>query len=460
MNHEGQTPRVRPAKNRITGEESIISIDTEQKHSADVSQTITAGCLAFYLLTVLWYTVGRREIGYYPAHFDFFWSYRLWFAGGNEYGRAIIANIAMFVPLGVLTAILLQRKRRSCFFLVFLLSLFFSACVETLQYTLLRGLFEFDDIFSNVIGAMSGAMIYLLLKRMVPERALRTVQYTAFVGIALICAALFFFLDKDGAGSISPLSQGVCFQTEDVSFEEDAVTLKGVCFWYDQRVDHPTIVLKSTRSGEEYALSTESGLPRGDVDRYFQSGRDYSGSGFAASGRGISREEEYEIILDYGFLRSIPTGVYLTGTDIHFVPQAGFKPLETRGTDLEDIVNNGFLRVYDPEHHIYVYLYDGSLYWIAEEGFCFVQDRITRLELMLWTTETEKLSERSQALGRQYDLTNVFFEMCELNGNFGQYRVCAKELPKSYAITSIKTGSYANGWIWQASFWPVFDFSQ
>ncbi len=436
-----------------------MSIEEERKHGAQLSQTVAACCFVFYLVTVLWYTVGKRETGYYPAQFELFWSFRLWFSGAKEYGRAIAANIAMFVPFGVLMAVLLQRPRRFGFLLVFLLSLLFSSCIEALQYTLLRGLFEFDDILSNVTGAMSGAACYWLLKRTAPARLLRTLEHVGYIAVLLVCAALFF-MDGNAVGALTPLCRGLCFQVEDITFQDDGVALKGVCFWYDQRADHPTLVLKSTESGKKYALSTESELPRGDVDVYFHSGRDYSRSGFTAAGRGISREEEYEIILDYGFFRSIPTGVYLTGTNLHFVPQAEFRPLETRGTDLEDVVNNGILRVYDPEHHICVYLHDGSLYWIAEEGFSFERQRATRLELMLWTTETEKLSERSRAMGRQYDLMGVFFEMSELTGNFGRYRVCAAELPKAYAITSIKTGCYANGWIWQKTFWPAFDFSQ
>ncbi len=145
--------------------------------------------------------------------------------------------------------------------------------------------------------------------------------------------------------------------------------------------------------------------------------------------------------------------------NIHYVPRAQFTPLKAENTDLEKIVTDGVLRLYDPADHIYVYFYEGSLYWIAEEGFDFQKNRATHLELFQWTTETEKLSEKSRAAGNAYDTIAVFFEKNELKGNFGAYRVCAKELKADYPISAILTGRYANGWIWKAVFWPVFSFS-
>ena len=60
------------------------------------------------------------------------------------------------------------------------------------------------------------------------------------------------------------------------------------------------------------------------------------------------------------------------------------------------IVKNGVLEEYNPNNHVYVYLYEGILYWVVEDGFKFEADGTTCIELVLCTTETEKLSEQSR----------------------------------------------------------------
>ena len=186
----------------------------------------------------------------------------------------------------------------------------------------------------------------------------------------------------------------------------------------------------------------------------------------------MDREEEYEIILDFGFFRDISTGVFLSvegdgssstrqaSVNIHFFSNDVVVPLRTEGTDLEEIVKNGVLEEYNPNNHVYVYLYEGTLYWIVEDGFKFEADGTTCIELVLCTTETEKLSAESLAAGKDFDSHPLVFEQYELQGHFGRYRVCAYELPERYHITLIRTGYYSRGWLWRKSFWPVFNFQR
>lgn len=406
-----------------------------------------------------------RSAGYYPAHFRLFWSYRLWFEGRWQYGRQILANVAMFVPFGFLISALSDVRRPRGFVCVFLGGAAFSLLIETTQYVTMRGCFEFDDVCSNTLGALLGILVFLAVRRWTPEKLLRGFLAAAGAGTLLICFGVFAFSKSSAGDSLVPLSQGLCFQVEDASCPDGELRLEGVCFWYDRGPKNCAVVLQSTRTGEQRPLQTETGFPRPDAAAYF--GMDSVKGGFRAEGTEIEPGEEYEIMLDFGLLRFLPTGVYLTveagpqGTvDIHSVPDSLFRPPETENTDLESIVSGGVLRVYDPANHIYVYFYEGSLYWIAEEGFDFDPDRSTHLELLMWTTEPEKLSARSREVGRTWDTLALFFEQNELDGNFGPYRVCAKELNANYPITSLRTGRYENGWVWQADFWPVFSFSK
>ncbi len=421
-------------------------------------------CLGIYLFAVLWYTLMRRSPGYYLSQYDLFWSYRLWFEGDWGYGKAILANIAMFIPFGfLLMALKKDAGGGKDLFLVFLLSLAFSALIETMQFTLMRGSFEFDDICNNASGAVLGALLFWLSKRFLPERIRHMLLCGACAGIMLFCFALFAFEDSSDSGSQLPLPQGMCFQIEEASLKDGRLETIGICFWYERDTADYTIVLQSTRTKERYALNTECSLPRPDVAAYFN--RDYLNVGFQAAGPQMDKEEEYEIILDFGFFRAIATGVYLSieqdaSVSIHYFSNDMVVPLRTKGTDLEEIVNDGVLKVYNPGYHVYVYLYEDCLYWIVEDGFKFEADGTTCLELVLCTTEKERLSAESLAAGKDFDSFPVIFEQCEMQGDFGRYRVCARELPTDYPITLIRTGYYSKGWVWRKSFWPVFDFQQ
>ena len=429
------------------------------KSHARPGRGIPAICLTLYLLAVLWYTVGRRSVGYYPSETAFFWSYRLWFEGNRKLGLAIIANIAMFVPFGFLVSALIRGKESLSW--VLLAALAFSSLIETAQFVLMRGSLEFDDIFNNVCGALLGALCFLPLRRLLPENRLRALLSFICAGIALSCLAVFLFSTGGDHVSMTPLPRGLCFQVEEAEGGACGLRMSGVCFWYGHGPKDCQIVLQSTQSGETIALHTVCGLPRPDVNEYFRRGRDDTNSGFEAVCGGVQEDEEYEITLDFGLLRRVPTGVYLTASrevSVHYVPNAVFKPLETEGTDLAAIAAGGVLRACNPENHVYVYWYQGRLYWIADEGFYFEDDGATRIELKVWPANAGSLLEKARAAGGQHDSLRLYFEKSELKGNFGRYRVLAAELPTDYSIASITTGYYFKRWIWQENFWPVYDF--
>ena len=120
-----------------------------------------------YILTVLWYTVFKRNIAIHNAQFELFWSYKKWFAGDTDLGQEIIANIVMFIPFGFLMSALLPTtpsfKGGKKAAVVISAAIIFSLIIETLQLVLMRGLFEWDDVFSNAVGAALGLLLYRLL---------------------------------------------------------------------------------------------------------------------------------------------------------------------------------------------------------------------------------------------------------------------------------------------------------
>lgn len=85
----------------------------------------------------------------------------------------IIGNIAMFVPVGFLCAVIFANKK----ILPVMLSGFaFSLCIELCQLIFHKGSFELDDLFNNTLGAIIGFLLYLLIRKIIDERKSKKVN--------------------------------------------------------------------------------------------------------------------------------------------------------------------------------------------------------------------------------------------------------------------------------------------
>ncbi len=78
------------------------------------------------------------------------WSWKVW---GRQHLQ-ILANVVAFIPTGFLAASLLKWR-------AIMPAIGFSVFVEITQLVTCRGLFEFDDMIHNSIGAVTGAVIYM-----------------------------------------------------------------------------------------------------------------------------------------------------------------------------------------------------------------------------------------------------------------------------------------------------------
>ena len=107
------------------------------------------GILSAYTFLVLAETILIRK-PFIGQHFqpELFWSWRVW----NVQRGQIIANVIMFVPVGVLAGRIWRWKG-----LGFGVGL--SCAVEMLQLITSRGLCEFDDVMHNAVGTVIGVGI-------------------------------------------------------------------------------------------------------------------------------------------------------------------------------------------------------------------------------------------------------------------------------------------------------------
>lgn len=387
--------------------------------------------ILFYSFFVLWYTVLGRGLSSESKQVELFWSYRAWFAGDSRLGLQILGNIAFFVPFGYLLSELVKKEKWwRALFIAFLLSCF----IEMLQAATHRGLFEFDDIFNNTLGALIGITLHNVIGRKPIGTAFGIVS--AF-GIVVLCLQYPPSRYAD--------SNACCFQVD-----ED---LTGFFFLYNQ--DTPQkyeIILRSTEKRGNMKPQVEYGLKRLDVNDYFSCKYDYSRCGFKLNE--LPDTGEYEFIVRCNPLLVIDMDVYVNNGRICYTKQGSFNPPEL---DM-DFINKGELRVYRPDQHCWVYQYDGSLYWVVDNQFNFHPSGSTYIQYQLWTTQIDKLPRQRLDHNWYWDNIGGNFEDYELEGDFGDYRVMKRALPKEYAVKAILTGYHTNNsWIWESYFRPIYE---
>lgn len=113
------------------------------------------GCLVM----LLYVTLGNRHSsGEEKYRFDLFWSYKEVIYHNNMFILwQIIWNIVAFIPIGNVIFYLLGKKRK--FYKVILYMGAFSLGIEATQLQFKMGLFEFDDVLHNTLGAVIGYLI-------------------------------------------------------------------------------------------------------------------------------------------------------------------------------------------------------------------------------------------------------------------------------------------------------------
>lgn len=273
--------------------------------------------LFLYVALVLWFTVFMRTPWFHEPQLELFWSYKKWIAGDWGSGWQILGNIAMFAPFGFLLSGTMASHRKKCL-AVFVAGFLFSVTIEVLQLKLLRGTFEYDDIFNNTLGALSGYLAYKLLEKLLNKAYLTKIVLS--LGVLCVVTGLLVCIDeRDATNKFKPIvPRFACFQAEEAKWEGNRLLLSGFAFCNERDLSDFGLVLKSTRTGREVKADLTYGLQRSDVAACFNSDRDYSKTGYVAAVPDIHPDEEYEIIMKLDRFVSLPADVFVTGTDIHY----------------------------------------------------------------------------------------------------------------------------------------------
>ena len=312
----------------------------------------------------------------------------------------------------------------------------------------------------------------------------------ALIEVALLAVVIFSILlanhlidrNKYSTYKVIPDSDKYAYQIEEIQFEGDCLVIKGWFFTLKKVKNSEQIINNSSQMGivvskmrsEEKTdfeqINTQKGIfaeveiqNRPDINKYFYCDYDYTRCGF------VSKVSDSKYDLKNGLYRiiikpninediGIQAAYLIDGKLVYFNP-LDEKKLDVKGTDLEKIVTNGTCLVSDEENHIFIYQYGWNLYWIAEKGYSFENDKSTLIQYQLDTTQFDKLPSSRTDNGYYWSNLSTNFESDEATDtmNCGEYRVFVREIPREYSIVRIMTGYIKDDkWIWQHHFRPDY----
>lgn len=119
-----------------------------------------------YLFLIIYRTILIRD-NTYDALGSIFGGWRIIYRGYTGYDTQVIGNITMFVPLGILLALIFRKLKASKDILrTALLSLTLSLSIEIIQLITSRGTFQISDLTYNLLGSLIGAIPIIIIYKL------------------------------------------------------------------------------------------------------------------------------------------------------------------------------------------------------------------------------------------------------------------------------------------------------
>lgn len=105
--------------------------------------------------------------------------------------KNILGNVAIFIPLGILSAYVLHRRK----FLSVILCMAVSIIFELIQFVAGLGVTDIDDIILNTIGGFVGMILYKLILEKIDKKVKLPIAVFTFLSVFGLCgrAALFMY---------------------------------------------------------------------------------------------------------------------------------------------------------------------------------------------------------------------------------------------------------------------------
>ena len=164
-------------------------------------QVVVSLLFILYIVSVCALTLLNRGANYEGSvNLALFSSYReAWYDFSVRDWQYIYFNIAMFVPLGFFLPLLSKR-----FFAIgwtLLAAVLFTGFIEAAQYITGVGIFELDDLFNNILGALIG---FGLVKAFIVKRwALRVLSLMPLLLVIVLSLGMFTYYEQKEFGNLA-----------------------------------------------------------------------------------------------------------------------------------------------------------------------------------------------------------------------------------------------------------------
>lgn len=254
---------------------------------------------------------------------------------------------------------------------------------------------------------------------------------------------------------------------ENLKVSNGIIELDGYAFLLEQNSENSSIsiLLREVKNSKEIWLDVDQ-ITRADVNTYFDSEYNYENIGFKAFTKETKLKTDtcYEILINIDYKDdndnisriTVSANTYILNSELYaYNPYTFDHPdMNVEFELLRNVFADGQLCFYQEDIGMYVYQYEGKLYWIATKDFEFNENNQTYIVYRLYTTQANKLSENR--IQDEFDILSFHFEQYEYKNQVTEpYRVAIRDIPNDYAISYIKTGVYntlSNQWLWDASF--------
>lgn len=208
-------------------------------------------------------------------------------------------------------------------------------------------------------------------------------------------------------------------QIEKSSKDNDKISLSGYAFQLEEDSTNSSIslFLRNVNNGKEVWLEAEQ-IARPDVNYYFNCEYNYENSGFNVEVKEdkLQKDECYELLINLEHTdmnadkvrKTVSSNRYILDGEIYaYNPSEFDEPNINIESDLlQKVFSNGQLCFYQKDAGMYVYQYEGQLYWIANKDFIFDESGLTYIPCHLYTSEINKLpAEATQYKYSNHDFT-------------------------------------------------------
>ena len=249
------------------------------------------------------------------------------------------------------------------------------------------------------------------------------------------------------------------YRIESMELIEDKLEFSGWAFDLSSTNSNIQVALKDAENSEVILCKTKL-VARDDIEQYYGSISSCGKVGFFSqiAQRKLHEEKCYEVLLGLEYedstVQRFSTGSYLYNGELYKYNPLKFTAPVVENEEFIEAIRRGEVCAYDLEKKMWIYKYNGSLYYIIDYSLIGDVEQKPKFPVYLYTSQIGKLPEnvRAEEMGRaDYVLKS---HEC-MNENNNEFYLLTVPLNVEYPITCIRTGLYqGEEWDWMVTFRP------